>query len=114
MKIAQFEDILAWQKAHTLTVEIYKEFSKCRDYSFRDQIQRAAVSVMSNIAEGFERGSNADFRRFLFMAKGSGGEVRSLLRLALSLNYIPQSKFDTLSPLTTEISRMISGFIKTL
>ncbi len=114
MKITQFEDILAWQKAHLLTVEIYKEFLTCKDYSFRDQIQRAAVSVMNNIAEGFERGSNADFRRFLFMAKGSSGEVRSLLRLALSLNYISSSKFDKLSPLTTEISRMLSGFIKTL
>ena len=114
MKIAQFEDILAWQKGHTLTVEIYREFSKCKDYSFRDQIQRATVSIMNNVAEGFERGSNADFRRFLFMAKGSSGEVRSLLRLALSLNYIPRSRFDTLSPLTVEISRILSGFIKTL
>lgn len=114
MKIVQFEDILAWQKTHLLTVEIYREFSKCKDYSFRDQIQRAAVSIMNNIAEGFERGSNADFRRFLFMAKGSSGEVRSLLRLALSLNYISKARFNELAPLTTEISRMLSGFIKTL
>lgn len=114
MKIARFEDIIAWQKAHLLTVEIYREFSKCKDYSFRDQIQRAAVSIMNNIAEGFERGSNADFRRFLFMAKGSSGEVRSLLYLAFSLRYISQDKFNELSALTTEISRLISGFIKTL
>lgn len=114
MKIARFEDIRAWQKAHLLTVEIYKEFSKCKDYSFRDQIQRAAVSIMNNIAEGFERGSNADFRRFLFMAKGSSGEIRSLFQLALSLHYISQLKFNELSTLTVEISRMLSGFIKTL
>jgi|SRR3989344_1288463 len=114
MKIARFEDIVAWQKAHILTVEIYKEFSSCKDYSFRDQIQRAAVSVMNNIAEGFERGTNAELKRFLFIAKGSSGEIRSLLQLALSLGYISKIKYDEHSPLTTEISRMLSGFIKTL
>ena len=114
MRISRFEDIIAWQKAHLLTVEIYKEFLKCKDFSFRDQIQRASVSVLNNIAEGFERGSNADFKRFLFIAKGSSGEVRSLLYLGLSLGYLSQKKFDELYAFTLGISRMISGFIKSL
>lgn len=114
MKVDKFEDIVVWQKANILTVGIYKEFLKCKDYSFRDQIQRTSVSVMNNIAEGFERGSNAEFRRFLFISKGSSGEVRSMLYLALSLHYISEDKFKQFSSLATEISRMLSGFIKTL
>ena len=76
MKIERFEDILAWHKAKVLTVEIYKQFENSKDFGFRDQIQRAAVSVMNNIAEGFERKSNKEFAYFLYVAKGSCGEVR--------------------------------------
>ena len=69
MKISRFEDILAWQKAKTLTKEIYLKFSDSKDYSFKDQIQRASSSIMNNIAEGFERKSNNEFKYFLFIAK---------------------------------------------
>lgn len=114
MKIEQFEDIIAWQKAKDLTVEIYQLFKGNRDFGFKDQIQRASVSVMNNIAEGFERDSDADFRRFLFIAKGSCGEVRSMLYIAKELNYMGDAEFKQLSRLSIEISRAISGFIKSL
>jgi len=76
MRIERFEDIIAWQKAKELAVKIYRLFETSKDYSFKDQIQRASVSVMNNIAEGFERKTNNEFKQFLFIAKGSCGEVR--------------------------------------
>ena len=114
MKIERFEDIIAWQKAETLTLEIYEEFGNCRDYAFKDQIQRAAVSIMNNIAEGFERRTNKELTNFLFIAKGSCGEVRSMLHLALKLKYITKEKYEKYFAQATEISKVISGFIKTL
>ena len=114
MKINRFEDIIAWQKAKDLTVEIYRQFSSLRDYGFRDQIQRASVSMMNNIAEGFERKGNKEFRNFLYIAKGSSGEVRSMLLLAQQLKYVSQLKLDELLLKVEEISRLLSGFIKTL
>ncbi|MCH7613780.1 MAG: four helix bundle protein [Candidatus Marinimicrobia bacterium] len=114
MKIEHFEDIIAWQKAKNVTIEIYRKFKNNRDYSFKDQIQRASVSIMNNIAEGFERGSDADFKRFLFIAKGSCGEVRSMLFLAKEFNYITNTEFDRLYKESLEISKTISGFIKAL
>ena len=86
MKFNRFEDIIAWQKAKEMTVSIYNLFDLNKDYSFKDQIQRASVSIMNNIAEGFERKSNNEFKHFLFIAKGSCGEVRSMLILAKELN----------------------------
>jgi len=79
MKFDRFEEILGWQKAKELTINIYKSFSNCKDFAFKDQIQRASVSIMNNVAEGFERKSNKEFKQFLFIAKGSAGEVRSML-----------------------------------
>ena len=114
MKIERFEDIIAWQKAKLLSVEIYKQFENSKDYGFRDQIQRASVSVMNNIAEGFERKSNKEFSFFLFVAKGSCGEVRSMLILAQELNKINKDQAKPLQVLAEEISRMILGLIKTL
>ncbi|HRY37046.1 MAG TPA: four helix bundle protein [Candidatus Magasanikbacteria bacterium] len=114
MKIDKFEDIIAWQKSELLVLDIYKHFKNCRDFSFRDQIQRAAVSIMNNIAEGFERRTNKELSNFLFIAKGSCAEVRSMLYLALKLGYVSKNKFEEWYSLTTEISRMLSGFIKTL
>ena len=114
MKIERFEDIIAWQKAKELTVSVYSLFSESRDFGFKDQIQRASVSVMNNIAEGFERKSNNEFKHFLFIAKGSCGEVRSMLYLAKELNKITDNDFKTLFQTSEEISKIISGFIKTL
>ena len=114
MKVERFEDIIAWQKAKVLTINIYKDFKTCRDFAFRDQIQRASVSIMNNIAEGYERQSNKEFKQFLFVAKGSAGEVRSMLGLALELKYISQTSSRSYYQLALEISKLLSGFIKTL
>ncbi len=114
MLIKSFEDIIAWQKAGKLTLNIYKQFAFCKDYSFNDQIKRAAVSIMNNIAEGFERQTDKEFRNFLYIAKGSCGEVRSMLYLAYRLDYIKETNFLFLQKDVVEISRLISGLIKTL
>ena len=108
MKIQTFEEIISWQKSRILARDIYKMFSKNSDYGFKSQILRATVSISNNIAEGFERKSNREFRNYLFIAKGSTGEVRSMLYLAFDLAYID------LKSRTVEISKLISGLIKTL
>ena len=83
-----FEDLRIWQEARQLVKQIYVDLEKVKDYGFRDQIQRAAISIMNNIAEGFERNSDADFARFLNIAKGSAGEVRSMFYSAEDLGYV--------------------------
>lgn len=113
-KIDKFEDIIAWQKGRVLTLDIYNIFKSNRDYAFRDQIQRATVSIMNNIAEGYERKGDKELGRFLFISKGSCGEVRSMLYLALDLGYIDREKFDDLYNRSLEISKILSGFIKQL
>lgn len=114
MGIGRFEDIIAWQKAKELAIQIYKLFEDSKDFGFKDQIQRASVSIMNNIAEGFERKSNNEFRQFLFIAKGSCGEVRSMLCLAKELNKISENDFKSLFGLSEVISKILSGLIKTL
>src|SRR3990167_7786592 len=104
MTIKTFEDIVAWRKSKDL----------CIDYSFRDQIFRAAISVMNNIAEGYERNGNKEFRNFLFIAKGSCGELRSMLHIALELKYITRGQYDKLLQESITISKMLSGLIKAL
>ena len=93
MRINRFEKINVWQKARKLTNQIYSLFSHVKDYSFRDQITKAAVSIMNNIAEGFERETNKEFIRFLFIARASNAEVRSMLYLGLDLKYINEKEF---------------------
>lgn len=114
MKIAQFEDILAWQKAFDFTAQMYADMQVCKDSGFRDQIQRAAVSIMNNIAEGYERQSNRDFAHFLYIAKGSCGETRSMILLGQKLGYLSSQKSEMYYNITIEISRMLSGLIKSL
>ncbi len=114
MKIERFEDILAWQKARVITKTIYITFGDLKDYAFRNQICNAAVSVMNNIAEGFERKSNKEFKQFLFSSKGSCGEVRSMLNVALDCDYIDTNLFNKLLDSVLEVSKMLSGLIKTL
>lgn len=114
MKFDRFEDIIAWREAQELTLSIYDIFKPSKDYPFKDQIQRASVSIMNNIAEGFERRGDKEFKHFLFIAKGSCGEVRSMLYLALKLKYISQNQFDELSEQSLKISRILSGLIKQL
>src|SRR3990167_7111103 len=114
MKIEKFEDIVAWQKGKILAVNIYECFKPCRDFSFKDQIQRAVISISNNIAEGFERKSNKELKQFLYIAKGSCGEVRSMSYIALELQYISRTEFNRIYELSLEISKLLSGFIKTL
>lgn len=112
-----FEEIDAWQKARIFTREIYKI---CRhgllaqDYDLRSQIKRASVSIMSNIAEGFERGGSKEFKQFLAVSKGSAGEVKSHLYVALDQEFIDKEKFDHLAEMIDEISRMLGGLIRYL
>ena len=114
MQIEKFEDIIAWKKGRELTISIYIEFKNCKDFSFKNQIERASVSIMNNIAEGFERRTNKELKNFLFIAKGSAGEVRSMLNLGLELKYITEKGFSKMYDLTIEVSKILSGFIKTL
>jgi four helix bundle protein len=111
-KIEKFEDFIAWQKARNLTREIYKitnlpAFS--RDFGLKDQIRRSAVSIMSNIAEGFERGRASEFHQFLSIAKGSCAELRSQLYVALDANYIPHTHFRQLMFSASEVGQVVGG-----
>lgn len=114
MKFTCFEEIIIWKKAKILTNKIYKMFYSVKDYSFKEQIQRAAISIMNNIAEGYERKGNKEFKQFLFIAKGSCGELRSMLYIALDLKYIKIQEYSKLLNQCVEISKMLSGLIKTL
>jgi four helix bundle protein len=114
MKVEKFEDLICWQKARSLASETYSCFKNNKDFSFKDQIQRAVISISNNIAEGFERKSNKEFNQFLHIAKGSCGEVRSMLYIALDLGYIHEDKFNDLYNKSHEISKVVSGLIKTL
>jgi four helix bundle protein len=114
MAVEYFEDMLAWQKAKELTITIYRLLANNKDYGFKDQIQRASISIMNNIAEGFECKSNKELKQFLFIAKGSCGETRSMLRVANELGYITGEKQALLVEQAIEISKMLSGFIKKL
>lgn len=116
-RIERFEDIQAWQKARELNRMVYcvtgrGEFA--RDFALRDQIRRAAISVMLNIAEGFARRGHKEFAQFLYIAHGSAAEVQSALYIALDQCYIDQKSFDELYQATDETSRMIAGFLKYL
>ena len=114
MQVKAFEDLEIWKEARRLTQDIYRlttaeKFSK--DFGLRDQIRRATVSIMSNIAEGFERGGNQEFIQFLYIAKGSCGEVRSQLYVALDQGYIDQKQTDELTKFFKRLSSMISNLI---
>jgi len=116
-KVDRFEDLIVWQKAHDLAVGVYRLTSRepfCRDFGLRDQIQRAAVSVMSNIAEGFERYSRPEFRQFLSVARGSVAEIRSQLHLARSLQYLTEADFETMYSLCKDVSNLIGALRKSL
>lgn len=116
-KIDRFEDLEAWKKARELTKAIYSitasgKFSK--DLGLRDQIRRSAVSVLSNITEGFERGGDKEFRQFLAVAKGPAGEVKAQLYVALDADFISQNEFDGIYRLATETARLIGGLMRYL
>ncbi len=111
--IGQFEDIQAWQKARELVREIYQACAEgrlSRDFGLKDQLCRAAVSSMSNIAEGFARNSDNDFAHFLDIAGGSVMEVQSLLYVALDVGYLGKSEFERLYTMGSEVSLLIGSF----
>lgn len=115
--VRKFEDLEAWQIAKQLSLEIYaltRNPAFAKDFGLKDQICRAAVSVMSNIAEGFERGSDKAFQSFLSIAKGSAGEVRSQLHVARALGYATESQFKTCLALCVRVSQMLSGMLQYL
>lgn len=111
-KIEKFEQLIAWQKARELTREIYtvtRQGPFARDFGLAGQIQRAVVSIMSNIAEGFERGRRPEFHQFLSTAKSSCAEVRSQLYVAFDIGYLDRAKFDGLLARSEEVGRIIGG-----
>lgn len=109
MAYQSFEDLEVWQRGCRLTVAIFKAFAACKNFSFKDQIQRAALSIPSNIAEGSERGSSKDFAHFLNIAKGSCGELRTQLYIARRLELLSKSAFDALVKESKELSAMLEG-----
>ncbi len=115
--IKRFEDLEAWKISREVTKEIYRVSKNdlfIRDYGLRDQICRASVSIMSNIAEGFERDGNKEFVNFLSIAKGSAGEVRSQLYVALDQNYISESEFKSIYDKTDRNGKIIAGLMNYL
>ena|SRR5690606_17404896 len=114
MKIQKFEDIIAWKKAQDLAVIVYKTFGSSKDFGFKEQIQRASVSISNNIAEGFDRMSDKEFIRFLYIAQASCSEVKSMLYLAERLGYINNEQKMLLIEKSNEIGKIIRGLIKSL
>lgn len=114
----KFEQINSWQKARELNKKTYELTNKNelfkKDFGLRDQLRKSCVSISSNIAEGFERETNKEFIRFLFIAKASAGEFRSQLYLAYDLSYLSNERFNELFEAVNEISKMIYGLIKYL
>lgn len=116
-KIEKFEDLIVWQKARDLNKIVYGlscnlQFGK--DFGLRDQIRRSSISIMSNIAEGFERNGKGEFIQFLSIAKGSSGELRAQLYIAFDLNYIKEEDLIELNSAAIEVSKLLSGFINYL
>jgi four helix bundle protein len=116
-RIEKFEDIEAWKKARELTKKIYgltERGNLARDFGLKDQLKRSSISIMSNIAEGFEREGDNEFRQFLAIAKGSVGELKAQLYVALDAGLISPEEFSGLMSLSDETSRLIAGFMRYL
>lgn len=114
MAYQSFEELEVWQKARSLAVKIYQQLIHCRDYGLKDQITRSAVSIASNIAEGAERGSKAEFKRFLNIAKGSAAELRTQLYIAADVSAVDQVSVTLLIQEAVVISKQLHALIKTL
>jgi len=111
-KISRFEDLIAWQKARAFCANIHRLTASGRlekNYGFRDQVQRAAVSMMSNLAEGFDRASRKEFNKFIVIAKGSCAEVRSLLYVALDAGFVSEEDFHAAMRDALELARVLAG-----
>lgn len=114
MNINTFEDVIAWQKAKELYINLNQLLYDCKNYSYKDQLLRASLSIMNNIAEGFDRGSNKELRQFLIIARGSAAEVRSMLLVDHESNALTKEQALKNISLAKEISRLLTGFIKSL
>ena len=116
--VQSFEDLRIWQDSRTLVANIYTAFAQStpasRDFSFKDQIQRASVSIMNNISEGYERRGNTEFHRFLTIAKGSCGELRNMLYIAEDLNYLSKSDAENYRIASLNITKGIAALMRHL
>jgi four helix bundle protein len=113
--VASFKDLIVWQKAHVLVLEIYKcteNFPSKVQFGLASQMRRAAVSISSNIVEGYERGSKAEMNRFLLIARGSNAEVQAQLLIAKDLKYISKEEFEIVANKSVEVNKLINGFRK--
>src|SRR5438128_1086293 len=111
-KVEKFEELVAWQKARALCNQVYTATRSpgfAKDFGLVDQIRRAAISILSNIAEGFERGGRSEFHQFLVVAKASCAELRAQLYVALDAGYIDQKEFELLYELSAEVGRILGG-----
>jgi len=111
-KVGKFEDLEVWKEGMRLAIKIYEALNTCRDYGLRDQMQRAAVSIASNIAEGYERNTNKDFIHFLYIAKSSCSELRTQIYLAVEIGVLGKATGNELLESTRKISAMLHNFIK--
>ena len=109
MAFQSFEDLEVWQRGCRLAVDVFKAFASCRNFTMQDQVQRASLSVPSNVAEGYERNSNKEFVRFLNIAKGSCGELRTQLYISRKLDFLKKTDFERLVGESKEISAMLHG-----
>lgn len=117
MKITRFEDIASWQKARELTKLIYEVSDAGKfqlDFQLKNQMRSASTSIMSNIAEGFSRGGDKEFRQFLSQARGSAGEVRAQAHVAQLAGYVTEAQFSQIESLTLDCERLIGGFMRYL
>ncbi|WP_419776360.1 four helix bundle protein [Maribacter flavus] len=114
MAVQKYQDLLVWQKSQDFAISIYKSFSGLKDYFYKDQTFRASVSISNNLVEGFDRRTNVDFIRFLYIVTSSNSEVRSMLYLSQRLNFLNSSETQKLIDSSNEISRMIYGLINSM
>ena len=114
MAYQSFEDLEVWQRGCRLSVDIFRSFGTCKEFTLKDQIQRAGLSIASNVAEGSERGSIKDFAHFLNISKGSCGELRTQLYIARKLELLEKPVFDKLVAESREISSMLEGLRRSL
>jgi len=116
-KIGSYQELIVWQKSRQLVTQIYtvtKSFPEVEKFGLTNQLRRAAVSIPSNIAEGYRRSTKTDYRHFLVMAYGSTAEIETQLILAMDLNFLDDSEFKSLTNLATEISKMLKSLISKL
>lgn len=109
MAFQSFEELEVWQRGCRLAVDVFKTFGDCRNFTMQDQVQRSALSIPSNVAEGYERNSNKEFIRFLNISKGSGGELRTQLYISRKLDFLTKADFSRLVGELKEISKMLHG-----